>query len=256
MMRTSPRYAFQIGGFGGVTTDEYLHGGPRAREFLRQQGSQFDRWHPPEPNTVEPEAEWGFEPALLEDLHRLADRRGYRLRRIVFQTPDDPSALVAELHRWWYGRRGLPSRRLLVESFFLLQPWWAVRTASVPYWTAFSAEPSAAQLEAYLADAEPYDEIRAMLFSNGVRSIGLADIPRWRGLLKYAKAEGSFLGVDEEEFPEDVASLARHYRELRKVPGRYPRPTSLSLDELDEFLALDGERFNVRWLESPSLASK
>ena len=50
---------------------------------------------------------------------RFARERGYRVRRIVFDEPEALSPLVADLYRWWYRERGLPSDRLLVESFIL-----------------------------------------------------------------------------------------------------------------------------------------
>lgn len=57
------------------------------------------------------------------DVERLARRRGWRVRRLVFTEPEDFSPLVAELYRWWYRERGFDSRRLIVESFILLEPW-------------------------------------------------------------------------------------------------------------------------------------
>jgi hypothetical protein len=67
---------------------------------------------------------------------------------------------VADLYRRWYARSGVPARRLLVESFVLLDPWLVARTRSVPFWATFPVERSARALERYLDRAEPYDEIR------------------------------------------------------------------------------------------------
>jgi hypothetical protein len=49
--------------------------------------------------------------------------------------------LVADLHRHWHRERGLPGRRLLVEPFILIKPWWALRTGSVPFWMTFNTGP-------------------------------------------------------------------------------------------------------------------
>jgi hypothetical protein len=130
--RVSARHVFQFGGFGGATIEEYLCGGERTTAFLAQQGSRRRRWSPPLPDGSSPEAEWGFEPRLSADLERLARERGYRILRLRFDEPDDLAAPVADLHRLWYARSGVPARRVLAEFFVLLDPWLAVRTRSVP----------------------------------------------------------------------------------------------------------------------------
>jgi hypothetical protein len=136
------------------------------------------------------EAEWGFAPQLRDDVERIARERGYRLRRLVFDDPEHLSPLVAELYRTRWRARGLPAGRLLVESFVLMAPWFALRSGSVPFWLTFNTEPSAAWLERYLDRAEPYDEIAMMLFAHGAQSIGLAPIERWRRLLARARRHG------------------------------------------------------------------
>lgn len=230
--RVGDRHVFQFGALGGMS----------AEDFHR-------RWDAPVPDEEAPEAEWGFDPALLDDLRALAERRGLRLRRIVFENPEDLSPLVADLHRWWYRRRGHPAGRLLVESFVLLDPWWAIRTASVPLWLAFAVEPSAARLEDYLAASEPYDDIRLTLFSHGTQGVGVAPIERWRSVLDSSGARAGFLGVDERRFPRDFASFGRFTRELRALDAPHRPPAALTLAELDEFLALRTDDDGVTWLE-------
>jgi hypothetical protein len=66
-------------------------------------------------------------------------------------------------------------------------------------------------------------------------------------VLQRAGKVGSFLGVDEQAFPRDFATMARYHRALAQVRNRYPMPCPLSLDELDEFLDRQGERYLVDW---------
>src|SRR5205085_10170615 len=154
-----------------------------------------------QPDTERPEAEWGFEPTLRADVQELARRRGWRLRRIVFEQPEDLSPLAADLYRWWYARLGRPTERLLVESFVVLEPYWALRHGAVPFWMVFNTEPSAAALEHYLDGVNPpYDELDLMLFSHGVESVGLAPIERWRAILRRVP-RGGFVGVDPRAYP-------------------------------------------------------
>jgi hypothetical protein len=218
------RHVFQAGGLGGISPEEYLYGSEQVAAFLRDHGSHRQHWEPPAPDGERPEAEWGFEPALREDVEELARRRGYRVQRIGFHHPQDMSPLVADFYRWWYRQRGLPAQRLLAESFILLEPWWVLRTGSVPYWSFFPVQPAAASMEQYLATRDPYDDIRIILFSHGIESIGVAPIERWRALLKYARRGGGFLGVDEDAFPRDFATFVRYHRDIRTIPDRYPLP--------------------------------
>jgi len=60
------------------------------------------------------------EPGLREDVARLAHKRGWRIRRVLFEEPERLSLLVADLYRWWYRERGLPADRLLVGSIILI----------------------------------------------------------------------------------------------------------------------------------------
>lgn len=247
--RVANGHVFQHGALGGATADEYRHGSPRMADYLARYGSPVRRWDAPQPDGHSPEAEWGFEPSLREDLAALAKDRGYRLRRVAFHHPEQLSPLVADLYRWWYRRRELPADRLLVESFLLLEPWWTLRTGSVPYWTVFSTEPSLRAVEAYLDGADPFDEIRLMLFSHGVNSVGLASIEQWRGLLDRARKIGVFAGVDPQVFPRDFASFVRYRRALAAVRTRYPMPRPLALADLDVFLDEHGDRYRVEWSE-------
>ena len=246
--RVAGRHVFQHGAPGGARPEEYLQGSERVAEYLERYGSHRRRWDSPAPDGESPEAEWGFERALGEDVERFARERGYRVQRIVFEEPEHMSPLVADLYRRWYEERGLSANRLLIESFILLEPYWALRTGSVPFWLKFNMEPDLEWIEKYLDGAEPYEEIHAMLFSHGVESVGLPPIERWRTVLSRARERGSFVGVTEEKFPKDYATFVRYHTDLKKIPSRFPMPGPLSLDRLDAFLEQARDRYAVRWL--------
>lgn len=246
--QVAERYVFQRGALGGATPEEYLRGSPRIAEFLQRQVSHVRRWEGPAPDGERPEAEWGFEPALRAEVEEFAREHGLRVRRILFNHPEDTSPLVADLYRHWYRQRQLPANRLLVESFIVMEPWWTLRTGSVPFWAVFNVEPSAEALERYLDSTEPYDEINLMLFSHGVNSVGLASIDRWHSVLQRARRRGRFVGVDERAYPQDFAIFPRYRKAIQQaIAARYPMPRPLTLRELDAFLAEPGARYAVRW---------
>ncbi|MBX6311766.1 MAG: hypothetical protein IRY99_02415 [Isosphaeraceae bacterium] len=249
-VRIAERHVFQHGALGGATAEEYQQGSRRVAEYLARYGSHRRHWDAPAPDGHSPEAEWGFEPALRDDVTEFAREHGYRVRRIVFEQPEDLSPLVADLYRFWYRRRRLPANRLMVGSFILMEPWWALRTGSVPFWMVFNTEPSADALGHYLDSVAPYDEIFLMLFSHGVDSVGLVPIDRWRTLLHRARRRGEFLGVDERVYPRDFATFVHYHADVpRQITARYPLPGPLTLGQLDAFLDEAGDRYLVRWLD-------
>jgi hypothetical protein len=246
------RHMFQFGGVGGVRLEEYFHGGPRVAEFLEHYGSPYRRWEPPDAEGEHPEAEWGFDPALREEVIAWARACGCRLVRLVFDEPEHLSPLVADLYRWWYRRRGQPADRLVVDSFFLLDPWWTLRIGAAPYWAVFNTEPSAGRLAEYLDGTEPYDEIHAMLLSNMVDAIGAASPAEWRRIIvKHSRRSASLLGVKDSEYPRDFGTIAGYQSALKRLRPHRPPPAPLTLAELGAFLSGGGYPL-VRWIEVPT----
>ncbi|MFF9408164.1 hypothetical protein ACF1B0_21965 [Streptomyces anandii] len=242
--RIDDRYVFQFGAPGDATPEEYHRGGPRVADLLARYRAPVRRWDPPEPDGNSPEAEWGLDPALLDDVRAFAHRHRLRAHLLRFDTPQQLSPAVADLYRSWYADRGLPTDRLLVESFLLLEPWWTLRTGSVPYWSVFATQASRTALDRYLDTRDPYDEIRVLLFNHGTESIGLATAREWHRTAARARKIGVLTGADAAAYPRDFASFVRAHRELSKIRTRYPLP--LPLDAGDAAAALTA-REQVTW---------
>ncbi|MDO8729872.1 MAG: hypothetical protein Q7J69_01605 [Candidatus Omnitrophota bacterium] len=251
MSQLGPRHYFQVGGYGGLEAKGYLSGGPRVARFLKEQGSRFRRWDIPKPDANRPEAEWGFEPELLEDLRRLAKRQGWRVRRLVFEDPADVSPLVADLYRDWYRKRGIRSSRILAEDFLLLDPWWCLRTGSIPFWMVFNTGRSARELERYIRRRGPFNEVYLTLFANSVLGMGQTSIQEWRSILRKARLQGDFIGVDEASYPYDLGVYFRFHPDLKeKIHARFPMPEEpLRLAQWERFLARRESDRRVRWLK-------
>ncbi|GAA3080463.1 hypothetical protein GCM10010464_50680 [Pseudonocardia yunnanensis] len=222
--RLGDQHVFQFGASRGMPPEEF------------RSESEHRGWDVPPADEEAPEAEWGFDEALGDDLAALAAARGWRLRRVAFDEPAALSPLIADLYRWWYLRRGRPAQRLLVESFLLLDPHLALATGSVPYWSQFPVEPAADAVERYLDHADPFEEILLTLFPPGTQDVAVAPAKRWRDLLGRARRHGAFLGIDPDAFPRGPGSFGRFHRELAALP-RVDPPAPLTLSELDVFLA-------------------
>jgi hypothetical protein len=204
--KVQDRHFFQFGALGGADQQEFMDGGPRVENYLLRYGSHRKQWAPPSPDARRSEAEWGFSESLRREVLALARRDGYRVRRIVYENPHALSPLVADLYRWWNHQRGIIGNRLLVSSFILLEPYWTIRTGSVPYWMVFNKEPSATDVESYLQSSDFASIARYNL-----------EIPQrivsrypWPGFLRLVEFD-SFLkehsGRYEVEFLESVPEL-------------------------------------------------
>jgi hypothetical protein len=249
--RVAERHYFQFGAEGGARREEYFDGSDRVAASLERYQSSVRRWHPPEPDGESPEAEWGFEPALGEDILRLARARGHRVVRILFDEPMQVSGLVADFYRDWYRQRGMAANRLIIESFILLDPMAALRTGSVPLWMVFNTEVSLAFAERYLDGAEPFDEIYLMLFAHGAESVGLPSIDRWRAVFERARQTGAFLGLEPSTYPAHFAHFARYTQSLlKRVPARHPVPPPLPLTRFERYVETHGDRYGVRLVEA------
>ncbi len=250
MAPVGPRHFFQVGGYGGVEAKEYLAGSSRISKFLRKDRSKLRHWDVPVSNIEKPEAEWGFEPSLLDDIRRIAKKRHYKICRIRYHDPAAVSPFVADLYRWWYAERGIAASRLFAESFLLMDPWWCLKTGSVPFWKVFNTGRSADALRAYIKRRGPFDEIYITLFANSIKGIDQTPIKEWKTIFKQARKKGAFVGVAESAYPYDLGVFLRFHLDLKKrMSERLPMPKSLTLKDLERFRkTAPGRDRSAQWI--------
>ena len=234
--RVGDRQVFQFGAFGGATLHEYFHGGDRVRQYMQRYRSSRDRWEPPAPDGESPEAEWGFEPALSEDIAAIAHELRARVLRITFDDPEALSVPVAESYRAWYRELGADDRHLLAETFILQEPYLALQLGLVPLWLVFNTEPSARTLERYIDRAGPFHSIDLTLFSHGTLGVGVTPIDCWSQLVGRASNGGELLGVDRERYPRDFAALVRYHTALQRRASAGPAVRPMPVDRAEALL--------------------
>ena len=249
--RTGARSIYQFGATGGASEDEYLHGSPRVRDYLALYRRPRARWDPPAPDAVAPEAEWGFDKTLRDDLVALAQAMRWRVAELRFVEPEALSFATASLYREIYRDAGISAARLVVDSFVLLDPLTTLRLRAVPFWSMFGTEPSAALLEHFLDTQPPFDDIGLMLFSHGTDSVGMAPSARWLGLVARARRDGGgrLLGVDAARFPRDFATFARFQRSLSHAGQLAPPPPAPTPPHFEMLLRKLGPRYGVEFIE-------
>ncbi|MEX2592331.1 MAG: hypothetical protein WD426_06125 [Anditalea sp.] len=246
--KVDERHYFQFGGLGGTSIDEYINGSDDVKHFLQRVGSKHKKWDCPKPTGEMPESEWGFEPTLQEDILELAQKHGFKVRSIVFDEPETLSPLVADLYRSWYKERGITYNQLLVGTFFLMDPYWTLKTGSVPFWLAFNGKPSADYLNEYLKKAAAFENIYLLPFSHGIDGMGLASEEYLRSILSHARSKGEFIGAEPGKYPYDFGIYARFEKTLqKKIATRIPDGEKLRIDQLEKFIQHSKGKYEVEW---------
>ena len=263
-VRMGDRFYFQPGAFGGITPDQYVQPNAEVDRFIRDEVLHLTptqsatvgegtllHWNAPQPDCQAPEAEWGFAGAMCDDIERFAAEHGFGVQRLLFDEPQQLSEAVADLYRDWYRRvRGIEAvpNHLFCESFVLTEPWWVLRTGSVPFWGVFPIESTAAAIEQYLVKCKrrgrAYRSASTTLLSHGVRSVGYAPVSRWLSALRAGGSEErqnlvQMVGVDVRRFPMDFQALVRYNQQARAVAQtRYMLPMKpLQYAELEAFMS-------------------
>jgi hypothetical protein len=246
-----PRQVFQHGAVGDATPSEYADGGPRVAAFLAEQHARRRAWDAPPADGESPEAEWGFDPALLPGLRDLCGAEGWQLDHLDFPRADALSGPVAELYRSWYAEQGVAADRLLGSSFAVIDVHVPLTHGLVPYWSLFGTCDARDTLLRYLDGTEPYEEIHLGLFSHGTHSIGRAHIGDWDAVLARARRRGAYCGVDPRAYPQDFASNGRFHRGAAALPASPARPGTPSWDWVREKLRSARGHPAVRYTAAP-----
>ena len=196
------RHVFQVGAQGGMEPQTYLQ-----------------RRHTPRADDSAPEAEWGADPAFGDAAARWAHAHGHPVVRIRYQGPQNPAHAVATVLRAWFGQRGGQHDTLLVPSFVLVDPWRAVNTGIVPFWTFFSVQPALAARDAHLSSSPRYRDVHVLPFQHGVDSQGIATPADWAAVIRRHGASPHFPGLSLRHHPHDIGLLGRYGSALRRLPG-------------------------------------
>jgi hypothetical protein len=210
------RHFFQVGAQGGIDPQDY------------------DR-HGISTDTDAPEAEWGFDTVLLDDVRRFAAAAGHPVQVVRYSGTHALSGPVADIQHAWLTDAGGTADSLLVESFLLIDPTRTRQAGLVPMWTMFPVESAVEATAKYLRSANGrYRSVHIGLFPHGVRSRGVAEPALWLEKLGGIGVDVSFMGVDPRRYPADFAALARFGSALRRAPRPAvtpPQPGTLDVGQ-------------------------
>ncbi|RKR74861.1 hypothetical protein [Frondihabitans australicus] len=226
--RVGDRHAFQVGGRGGVTPDEYL-----AMPYA------------PQADDTSPEAEWGSDPGFSQGVRDWCAANGHTLVDIVVDGPQEASHPVAEIIRDWTRFRGGEADRLVVPSFVLGDPGETLRIGAVPFWTFFPVESALDSLRFHLQNSEPYNEVDAFLFQHGAESPRRVTPDDVRATIQ-SFGQGAFAhlpALRADASPHDIGAMGRYRDFFSQEPTARLDDAPLAPDEVTAALgSIVGER--------------
>ena len=231
--RVGPHSVFQVGGWGGISAEEFLEGSDRIRDYAPRAGLKYSDWRL-DGYTLErgPESEWGSEPGLAEALESFCKREGFRFVRIPLPHPNDFSRLAFSAALKLLELEGCQPSGVLVEMFSQFDSNAAFQSGLLPLWLIFNTQDS---LE-YLKEMMPRFPAGKPVFFSPLSTFSLTpDMVSWQDWeCVLADIKWMNIGARSDHYPADARALVKWTDPLRKWVKENPQPisTHLSAEEL------------------------
>ncbi len=231
--RVGPRSVFQVGGWGGISAEEFLEGSDRIRIYARKAGLKFTDWKLKDyPLERGPESEWGSEPGLDTALEAFCKREGYRFVRIPLPHPNDFSRLAFAAARRLLEKEGRQPAGVLVEMFSQFDANAARQAGLLPLWLIFNTHDSLEYLKEMRAQ---FPAGKPTFFSPLATFSVTPDLVPWKDWeAALADIEWANIGTRPSHYPADARALVKWVEPLRKwvEENRQPVTGRLEAEEL------------------------
>ncbi|MGZ6347629.1 MAG: hypothetical protein ACXWNC_08720 [Anaerolineales bacterium] len=231
--RVGPRSVFQVGGWGGISAEEFLGGSARIREYTPHAGLKISDWKISDyPLERGPESEWGSERGLAEALESFCRQEGFRFVRIPMPHPNDFSRLAFYAALKLLEKEGRQPSGVLVEMFSQFDSNSARQAGLLPLWLIFNTQDSLQ----YLKDMMPRFPAGKPVFFSPLATFSLTpDMVSWKDWeLALAGIKWINIGARANHYPADARALVKWVEPLRKwvKENRHPVKGRLSAEEL------------------------
>ncbi|MGB2894980.1 MAG: hypothetical protein WBB65_02300 [Anaerolineales bacterium] len=232
--RLGSRQVYQIGGWGGISPQEFIEGSERIDRALAESGSKHrGGWGlPGQEPAEEPESEWGSEPGLDRALEAFALEQGYNFERITFDNPQGFSRLAFLAHEELYRRQGREAGGVVVETFTQYDPQLVLSAGLLPLWLIFNTTDSREFLE---TQSQFFPRGKPVYFSGLVTLSHTPDMVPWAGWAEVLEGfSWTSIGARPSRYPEDLISLWRWSERLRDLapPSAGAKSSTLPLSAL------------------------
>ena len=231
--RVGPRSVFQVGGWGGITPEEYLEGSERIRIYARKAGFKSTDWKLKDfPLERGPESEWGSEPGLDTALEAFCKREGYRFVRIRLHNPDDFSRLAFTAAKRILDIEGRQPAGVLVEMFSQFDAHASRQAGLLPLWLIYNTSDSLGYLKKMRGQ---FPQGKPVFFSPLATFSLTPDLVPWKDWeAALAGLHWTNIGTRSSHYPADARALVKWVEPLRKwvAKNRNPIVTRLGAEEL------------------------
>ena len=231
--RVGPRSVFQVGGWGGISAEEFLEGSDRIKRYTQRAGLKTTDWKLNEyPLERGPESEWGSEPGLAEALEAFCDREGYRFVRIPLSLPNHFSQLAFSAAEMLLEKEGRQPTGTLIEMFSQFDASASYQSGLLPLWLIFNT----VDCLDYLKKMSAKFPVDKPVFFSPLATFSLT--PDLVPFQEWIEALSSFhwenIGARASHYPSDARALVVWSDNLRMWvrENREPIKEHLSVDEI------------------------
>ena len=231
--RVGPRSVFQVGGWGGISAEEFLESSDRLDQYAHRSGLKITDWKLKDyPLERGPESEWGSEPGLAEALEKFCKIEGYRFLRIPLPDPDNFSQLAFAAAKKLLEKEGRQPAGTLVEMFSQFDANATFQSGLLPLWLIFNTQDS---LE-YLKKMSTQFPVSEPVFFSPLATISLTpdlvSYHQWVAVLSHFHLIN--VGARASHYPSDARALIKWSEPLRKwvQENRQPLHSHLNAEEI------------------------
>ncbi len=229
--RVGPRSVFQVGGWGGISAEEFLEGSDRIRAYVPRAGLKSSEWklvNSEWPLERGPESEWGSEPGLDAALEAFCKREGYRFVRIPLPHPNDFSRLAFRAAQKLLEKEGRAPAGVLVEMFSQFDATAARQAGLLPLWLIFNTHDSLEYLKEMRAQ---FPKGKPVFFSPLATFSVTPDLVPWQDWeAALAGIAWINIGTRPGHYPADARALVKWVEPLRKWVEENRNPVSARLE--------------------------
>jgi hypothetical protein len=234
--RVGPNSVFQVGGWGGISAEEFLESSDRLKVYARRTGLRYFDWKLKNyPLERGPESEWGSEPGLGEALEGFCNQEGYRFVRVPLAHPNDFSKLAFLAAQKLLVKQGSVPAGVLVEMFSQFDASAARRGGLLPLWLVFNTDDSRDFLQEMKAEFPVGKPIFFSPLSTFSITPDLVPFEAWDAVLH--QSDWINIGSRASHYPADARALINWVKPLRNWVEAHPHQVRGLLTP-EELLAL------------------
>jgi hypothetical protein len=232
--RLGLRSVFQVGGWGGISAEEFLGGSQRIRKYAHAARLKYTDWELKDyPLEHGPESEWGSEPGLAEALHAFCKAEGFRFVSLHLPHPNDFSRLAFSAAIKLLEKEDREPPGVLVEMFSQFDASASMQTGLLPLWLIFNTDDSLA----YLKEMRTRFPAGKPVFFSPLATFSLTPdhTPFDDWVSAFADFDWVNIGARRSHYPADARALVSWAQPLRQwvLNNRQPLRFRLSVEEID-----------------------